>query len=110
MVSKLLTLVLRASGAEFCLLVLVKDDLLCAEATNFSGTDEVTHIRSTQSIDRYQEHYPCSIINYVARTRTAVVNDISSIFTPTTEDPYFSKRGIPDSVLAIPLLNQSQVG
>ncbi|GAA5868990.1 hypothetical protein JCM8547_003243 [Rhodosporidiobolus lusitaniae] len=103
-VSKLLNLALRTAGAEMCLLVLDKGGTLAAEAIARSEQNEVHHLRRTDAIDTQPEKYPCSIINYVARSKEMVVNTFDTV----VPDPYLKHRR-PKSILCIALVSQSRV-
>lgn len=108
-VSKLLVLALQTAGAELCLLVLDKAGALCAEAVTTSDSSEVKHLRTLDPIDahptkcRYNARLlalrpsthsllsdPCSVINYVARTRQTV----TSLGTVGGTDPYMLVLGL----------------
>ncbi|KAK4703939.1 hypothetical protein P7C70_g2274, partial [Phenoliferia sp. Uapishka_3] len=106
-VSKLLGLALRTAGAELVLLVLYKNQVLCAEAIARSDSTEVVHLHRVDSIDVQPERYPCSVINYVARSRTMVVNDLDAL-GDAISDPYLTKHR-PKSILCMALASQSRV-
>ncbi|GAA5908410.1 hypothetical protein JCM6882_007929 [Rhodosporidiobolus microsporus] len=105
-VSKLLNLALRTAGGEMCLLVLDKSGTgtFCAEAIARSDSNEVQHLRRTDTIDTTPEKYPCSVINYVARSREMVVNT----FDDAIPDPYMRHRR-PKSILCLALASQQRV-
>ncbi|BGP46232.1 hypothetical protein JCM10450v2_002072 [Rhodotorula kratochvilovae] len=105
-VSKLLNLCLRTAGAELCLLVLDKGGTLCAEAVARSDSSEVQHLRRTDAIDVQPEH-PCSVINYVARSKVMVVNVLDTL-GESMPDPYLQQRK-PKSILCLALASQQRV-
>ncbi|SCZ98541.1 BZ3500_MvSof-1268-A1-R1_Chr3-1g05452 [Microbotryum saponariae] len=106
-VSKLLSLALRTAGAEMGLLVLDKGGSLCAEAIVRSELGDVQHLRRLEPIDAQPDRFPCSVINYVARTKAMVVNGLDSLGDSIT-DPYL-KANKPLSLLCIALASQSRV-
>ncbi|GAA5929492.1 hypothetical protein JCM3775_002356 [Rhodotorula graminis] len=106
-VSKLLNLCLRTAGAEICLLVLDKGGTLCAEAIARSDSSEVQHLRRTDAIDVQPERYPCSVINYVARSKEMVVNTLDTLGEAMI-DPYLQTRR-PKSMLCLSLASQQRV-
>ena len=106
-VTKLLSLALRTAGAELCLLVLDKNGTLCPEATVSSETSEVKYLRRTDAIDLQPERYPCSVINYVARSKAMVVNNLD-VLGEVIVDPYLKIRK-PKSVLCLALASQQRV-
>ncbi|GJN88386.1 hypothetical protein Rhopal_001352-T1 [Rhodotorula paludigena] len=104
-VSKLLNLALRTAGAEMCMLVLDKGGTLCAEAIARSDNSEVQHLRRTDSIDTQPERYPCSVVNYVARSKTVITS--LEAFGQALPDPYLKHRN-PKSILCIALVSQQR--
>ncbi|GAA5944373.1 hypothetical protein JCM1841_000753, partial [Sporobolomyces salmonicolor] len=106
-VSKLLNLALRTAGAELCLLVLDKSGTLCAEAIARSESSEVQHLRRTDAIDLQPERYPCSVINYVARSKEMVVNTRDAL-SEMIPDPYLRTHQ-PKSILCLALASQQRV-
>ncbi|GAA5824688.1 hypothetical protein JCM3770_000086, partial [Rhodotorula araucariae] len=106
-VSKLLNLCLRTAGAELCLLVRDKSGTLCAEAVARSDSSEVQHLRRTDAIDVQPERYPCSVINYVARSKEMVVNVLDTL-GESMPDPYLQQRK-PKSILCLALASQQRV-
>ncbi|SCV74352.1 BQ2448_6784 [Microbotryum intermedium] len=106
-ISKLLSLALRTAGAEMGLLVLDKGGSLCAEAIVRSELGDVQHLRRLDPIDAQPDRFPCSVINYVARTKAMVVNGLDSLGDSIT-DPYL-KANKPLSLLCIALASQSRV-
>ncbi|GAA5904910.1 hypothetical protein JCM5296_006141 [Sporobolomyces johnsonii] len=106
-VSKLLNLALRTAGAELCLLVLDKSGTLCAEAIARSESSEVQHLRRTDAIDLQPERYPCSVINYVARSKEMVVNTRDAL-SEMIPDPYLQTHQ-PKSILCLALASQQRV-
>ena len=89
------------------MLVLDKEGTLCVEADIALPSTEVIHHREITSIDLKPDAFPCTIINYVARTREPVVNELGPI-SEAVDDAYHKSRK-PKSILSIPLLNQSQL-
>ncbi|KAK4047734.1 hypothetical protein OIV83_005242 [Microbotryomycetes sp. JL201] len=106
-VSKLLSLALRTAGAEMCLLVLDKNGKLCAEAIARSDSNETEHLRRTDAIDRQPDRYPCTVINYVARSKEMVVNSLDEL-GGSISDPYLQAHQ-PSSILCLALANQQRV-
>ncbi|GAA6060973.1 hypothetical protein JCM10212_006555 [Sporobolomyces blumeae] len=106
-VSKLLNLALRTAGADTCLLVLDKAGTLCAEAVARSDVTSVHHLRRTDAIDLQPERFPCSVINYVARTREMLVNSLEST-GDLAPDPYLASHQ-PKSILCLALASQRRV-
>ncbi|GAA6026797.1 hypothetical protein JCM8097_005869 [Rhodosporidiobolus ruineniae] len=106
-VSKLLNLALRTAGAEMCLLVLDKSGTLCAEAIAKSESNEVIHLRRTDAVDTQPEKYPCSVLNYVARSKAMVVNTLDAL-GESVPDPYMQHRR-PKSILCLALASQQRV-
>jgi hypothetical protein len=106
-VQKLLNLALRTAGAELCLLVLDKAGTLCAEAIATTESSEVKHLRRLDAIDVQPDRYPCSVINYVARSRVMVVNDLDAS-GEAISDPYL-KTHRPKSILCLALYSQQRV-
>lgn len=106
-VQKLLNLALRTAGAELCLLVLDKAGTLCAEAIATTESSEVKHLRRLDAIDVQPDRYPCSVINYVARSRVMVVNDLDAS-GEAISDPYL-KAHRPKSILCLALYSQQRV-
>ncbi|GAA5835589.1 hypothetical protein JCM9279_004589 [Rhodotorula babjevae] len=106
-VSKLLNLCLRTAGAEICLLVLDKGGTLCAEAIARSDSSDVQHLRRTDAIDVQPERYPCSVINYVARSKEMIVNTLDTLGEAMI-DPYLQIRR-PKSMLCLSLASQQRI-
>ncbi|ORY92797.1 hypothetical protein BCR35DRAFT_311761 [Leucosporidium creatinivorum] len=106
-VSKLLSLALRTAGAEMCLLVLDKGGTLCAEAIAKSTSSETQHLRRLDAIDVQPDRYPCSVINYVARSKAMVVNTLDAL-GESISDPYLNQQK-PLSILCLALANQQRV-
>ncbi|KAK4056866.1 hypothetical protein OIO90_002116 [Microbotryomycetes sp. JL221] len=106
-VAKLLSLALRTAGAEMCLLVLDKNGKLCAEAIARSDSNDTEHLRRMDAIDRQPDRYPCSVINYVARSKEMVVNSLDEL-GDSISDPYLHSRK-PASILCLALANQQRV-
>lgn len=122
-----MSLALRTAGAEMCLLVLDKGGMLCAEAIAKSDSSDVQHLRRVDAIDvqsdrckprtlaarcrppidaRPSRTDPCSVINYVARTRTMIVNDLDSE-GDSISDAYFEHHR-PLSILCLALSSQQR--
>jgi len=127
-VSKLLSLALRTAGAEMCLLVLDKGGTLCAEAIAKSSSSETQHLRRLDAIDVQPDRCqcsrfrrgnrsrltslsrladPCSVINYVARSKAMVVNTLDAL-GESISDPYLNREK-PLSILCLALANQQRV-
>ncbi|KAM0787699.1 hypothetical protein ACM66B_003759 [Microbotryomycetes sp. NB124-2] len=106
-VSKLLSLALRTAGAETCLLVLFKNGRLCAEAIARSDSNDTEHLRRTDAIDKQPDKYPCSVINYVARSKEMVVNTLDEL-GESISDPYLHTHK-PSSIMCLALANQQRV-
>lgn len=90
-----------------CLLVLDKHGKLCAEAIARSDSNDTQHLRRTDAIDVQPDRYPCSVINYVARSKEMVVNTLNELGENIT-DPYLTTHK-PLSILCLALANQQRV-
>lgn len=127
-VAKLLALALRTAGAELCLLILKSGRRLTAEAIATSESGEVKHVRGTESIDAQPDRCksfnnpssrhqtlilisffadPTTVIQYVARTRNMVVNNLD-VLGVSISDAYL-KNHKPKSILCLPLASQSNL-
>lgn len=90
-----------------CLLVLDKGGTLCAEAIARSSSSDTQHLRRLDAIDVQPERFPCSVINYVARSKAMVVNSLDAL-GESVDDPYL-KQHKPLSILCLALANQQRV-
>lgn len=122
-VSKLMSLVLQSAGADVCHLILEKAGILCGEATSLASSASVEHHRFERSIEAQQDQFPCvphrlssglaltplsvSVINYVARTRSTVMNELDEEMS-MPRDPYLEAQR-PKSILCLPLQSHSKL-
>jgi predicted ATPase/signal transduction histidine kinase len=104
----LMRTVLEQSGAEQGALVLPRDGALLIEAQGLIEKD-VTRVRTLQDLPvASSEHVPSAILQYVWRTRKALVLDEARAERRFAGDPYV-RRHQPRSVICLPLLSQADI-
>ncbi|MDM8515429.1 AAA family ATPase [Desulfobacterales bacterium HSG16] len=105
LLTKLMKISLENAGAQRGFLLLQKKDRLTIEA----GGDIDSEIRILKSIPLDENAMLSTyIVNYVARTKEALILSDAAVEGTFTKDPYIVKNKLP-SVLCIPLLNQGNL-
>jgi PAS domain S-box-containing protein len=106
LIEKLMRFAVEHAGAERGLLILLRDDgpQIEAEAAISHGTVEVS-VRQTVITPL---ELPQSALQYVIRTREAVVLDDASVRNLYSEDEY-TRQKRPRSVLCLPILKQTKL-
>jgi PAS domain S-box-containing protein len=103
----LMRLVLEQSGAQRGYLLLVEDEILVLHAQT-EITDEDTRVEIVPALPISAKTLPLSLLNYVKRTRKAVV-----LANAATEGHYVADEYITDnkprSVLCLPITRQAQL-
>ncbi|ODQ52564.1 hypothetical protein SAICODRAFT_58035 [Saitoella complicata NRRL Y-17804] len=101
-VQRIGTILLRCAGADYCALLTFNGGKLFVEATSTSlGTIPYTKRFADSSL------VPLSLVNYVTRKKTPVVNDPNSVGTSGIDKYLRTNR--PHSVLVLPLMSQSKL-
>ena len=103
---KLLTIAIQHAGAQQGYLLLVQDEALRIAAQGGSGAADVSVL--VEAADEDETGLPLAVVNYVRRTREALL--LSNAY----EDPRFSgdpkvARLRPKSVLCLPILHRRQL-
>jgi signal transduction histidine kinase len=108
----LMRILLENAGAQKGALLLMRDQHLrmmaMAQVNQEAKGVEVTRIPMDDSNNRDNWHLPTSIVNYVQRTRQAVVLTDAAHEAKFTEDLYI-KHEKPKSVVTIPLIHQNEL-
>ena len=103
---KVITHVVQAVGADYCALVSVtgsnKEEELYLAATYDNGQTRIFDDENESS-----NAVPWTIINYVARTRQDIVNNVDFLGTLTTD--IFFETSRPNSIFAFPLISQGRL-
>ena len=105
LLTKLINVLLENAAAQKVVLMLLKNDILCIEATGTSAEDRVTLLPSIP-VENCQD-VPLSAINYVQRTQKPLVLDNATVAVPFNADAYIQKYQ-PKSILCLPIIYQSQ--
>ncbi|BFZ61256.1 hypothetical protein YB2330_002315 [Saitoella coloradoensis] len=101
-VQRIGTILLRCAGADYCALLTFNGGKLFVEATSTSlCTIPYTKRFADSSL------VPLSLVNYVTRKKTPVVNDPNSVGTSGIDKYLRTNR--PQSVLVLPLMSQSKL-
>ncbi|MDX2242420.1 MAG: AAA family ATPase, partial [Leptolyngbyaceae cyanobacterium bins.302] len=110
LLTKLMQIVLENAGAEKGFLLLDKAGQLLIEATGQVGSEEIIVQQSIpiEDSDRSSTLLPISMINYVARTKGAIVLKDANTEEIFASDPYITTQN-PKSVLCTPILHQSKL-
>ncbi|MEG4288530.1 AAA family ATPase [Microcoleus sp. C2C3] len=102
---KLIKIILENAAAQKVVLLLLKKDILCIEATGSFAEDKVTLLPSIPVENR--QDVPLSVINYVHRSQKHLVLDNATVAEPFKVDTYIQKYQ-PKSILCLPMIYQSQ--
>ncbi|MDP8933313.1 MAG: trifunctional serine/threonine-protein kinase/ATP-binding protein/sensor histidine kinase [Cyanobacteriota bacterium] len=105
LLTKLIKIILENAAAQKVVLLLLKDDILCIEATGSFAEDKVTLLPSIPVENR--QDVPLSVINYVHRSQKHLVLDNATVVEPFKMDAYIRKYQ-PKSILCLPMIYQSQ--
>ncbi|WP_445252194.1 MULTISPECIES: trifunctional serine/threonine-protein kinase/ATP-binding protein/sensor histidine kinase [unclassified Microcoleus] len=105
LLTKLIKIILENAAAQKVVLLLLKNDILCIEATGCFAEDKVTLLPSI-TVENSQD-VPLSVINYVHRSQKHLVLDNATVAEPFNVDTYIQKYQ-PKSILCLPILYQSQ--
>ena len=105
LLTKLINILLENVAAKKVVLLLLKNDVLCIEATGTSTEDKVTLLPSIP-VENCQD-VPLSVINYVHRSQKHLVLDNATVTEPFNADAYIQKYQ-PKSILCLPIIYQSQ--
>ncbi|MEG4859064.1 AAA family ATPase [Microcoleus sp. K1-B6] len=105
LLTKLIKIILENAAAQKVVLLLLKNDILCIEATGTHGEDTVTLLPSIPVENR--QDVPLSVINYVHRSQKHLVLDNATVAEPFKVDTYIQKYQ-PKSILCLPIIYQSQ--
>ena len=105
LLTKLIKILLENAAAQKVVLLLLKNDVLCIEASGTSTEDSVTLLPSIP-VENSQD-VPLSAINYVHRSQKHLVLDNATVAEPFNADAYIRKYQ-PKSILCLPIIYQSQ--
>ncbi|MEO6862183.1 MAG: AAA family ATPase [Microcoleus sp.] len=105
LLTKLIKIILENAAAQKVVLLLIKNDILCIEATGSFAEDKVTLLPSIPVENR--QDVPLSVINYVHRSQKHLVLDNATVAEPFNADAYIRKYQ-PKSILCLPIIYQSQ--
>ena len=105
LLTKLIKIILENAAAQKVVLLLLKKDMLCIEATGSFAEDKVTLLPSIPVENR--QDVPLSVINYVHRSQKHLVLDNATVAEPFNVDTYIQKYQ-PKSILCLPIIYQSQ--
>ncbi|MEG4626663.1 AAA family ATPase [Microcoleus sp. w1-18aA5] len=105
LLTKLIKIILENAAAQKVVLLLLKNDILCIEATGTHAEDTVTLLPSIPLEN--SEDVPLSVINYVQRSQKHLVLDNATVAEPFNVDTYIQKYQ-PKSILCLPIIYQSQ--
>ena len=105
LLTKLINVLLENAAAQKVVLMLLKNDILCIEATGTPAQDLVTLLPSIP-VENCQD-VPLSVINYVHRSQKPLVLDNATVAAPFNADAYIQKYQ-PKSILCLPIIYQSQ--
>ncbi|MEG3842579.1 AAA family ATPase [Microcoleus sp. herbarium14] len=105
LLTKLINVLLENAAAQKVVLMLLKNDILCIEATGTPAEDRVTLLPSIP-VENCQD-VPLSAINYVHRSQKHLVLDNATVTAPFNADAYIQKYQ-PKSILCLPIIYQSQ--
>ncbi|MEG4203043.1 AAA family ATPase [Microcoleus sp. Pol7_A1] len=105
LLTKLIKIILENAAAQKVVLLLLKNDILCIEATGSFADDKVTLLPSIPVENR--QDVPLSVINYVHRSQKHLVLDNATVAEPFKVDTYIQKYQ-PKSILCLPIIYQSQ--
>ncbi|MBD1882881.1 ATP-binding sensor histidine kinase [Microcoleus vaginatus] len=105
LLTKLIKIILENAAAQKVVLLLLKNDILCIEATGTFAEDKVTLLPSIPVENR--QDVPLSVINFVHRRQKHLVLDNATIAEAFKVDAYIRKYQ-PKSILCLPIIYQSQ--
>ncbi|MEG4213110.1 AAA family ATPase [Microcoleus sp. S13_B4] len=105
LLTKLIKIILENAAAQKVVLLLLKNDILCIEATGTFAENQVTLLPSLPVENR--QDVPLSVINYVHQSQKHLVLDNATVAEPFKVDAYIQKNQ-PKSILCLPILYQSQ--
>jgi PAS domain S-box-containing protein len=104
LIEKLIRLAVEHAGAERGLLILLRGDQMQIEAEAATDRDTIAvHFLSEVSVS---SELPDSVLQYVLRTKEAVIIDDASSQNQFSVDPYFVRAGA-RSILCLPLVKQA---
>ncbi|MDF0555941.1 AAA family ATPase [Kamptonema sp. UHCC 0994] len=104
LLATLMKIMIQIAGAQVGYLILENDGKMLIEASGKVDAEQIAVLQSI-SID---SRVPVSIVNYVAHTREAVVENNAAYHGKFTNDP-FIKEHQSKSLLCTPLLNRGQL-
>jgi len=105
LLTKLIKIILENAAAQKVVLLLLKNDILCIEATGTFAEDKVTLLPSIPVENR--QDVPLSVINYVHRSQKHLVLDNATVAEAFKVDGYIQEYQ-PKSILCLPMIYQSQ--
>jgi len=106
LIHKLMRIMIETAGAQSGYLLLVHGDNL-ALAAEARASAEGLNVQLHDEAPRPSElTIPCSVINYVHRSRALVLLGDAAEPNPFSADPYFASRH-PKSVLCLPIVKQN---
>jgi predicted ATPase/signal transduction histidine kinase/tRNA A-37 threonylcarbamoyl transferase component Bud32 len=105
LLTKLIKIILENAAAQKVVLLLLKNEILCIEATGSFAEDKVTLLPSIPVENR--QDVPLYVINYVHRSQKHLVLDNATVVEPFNGDTYIQKYQ-PKSILCLPIIYQSQ--
>jgi predicted ATPase/signal transduction histidine kinase/tRNA A-37 threonylcarbamoyl transferase component Bud32 len=105
LLTKLINVLLENVAAQKVVVMLLKNDILCIEATGTSAQTQEALLPSIP-VENCQD-VPLSVINYVQRTQKPLVLDNATVDVLFNEDVYIQKYQ-PKSILCLPIIYQSQ--
>ncbi|MEG4804853.1 AAA family ATPase [Microcoleus sp. ARI1-B5] len=105
LLTNLINILLENAAAQKVVLLLLKNDVLCIEATGTSLKAQVTLLPSIP-VEIFQD-LPVSLINYVHRSQKHLVLENATVAAPFNADVYIQKYQ-PKSIFCLPIIYQSQ--
>lgn len=98
------------AGAERVVLILEKDSRLFLEASAFGSTQQPPEIliHKSEPIEIHATSLPIAVVNYVARTRSLIVNDLSDSLPLLTNDAYILTVN-PKSILCFAITHRGKL-
>ena len=103
---RLIGILIENAGAERALLLLQQDGELLIQAVGDANVDQVELLEAVPA--KGSGRLPESIVNYVSRSRKAVVLHAATISPEYGNDPYI-RQNRSKSLLCMPILNQSKL-
>lgn len=106
LLGKMMKISIENAGAEKGYMILEEDGKLFVQAEGTIESEEVI-VQKSIPVDLHEGLSP-SIVNYVARTKEALILNNASSDGNFTKDPYVVKNN-PASILCIPIINQGRL-